>query len=87
MSSAEPTDHDIQSEQTAGIMNIQAKEWLSAETAAQPLASQSVGSQEGALGLHNIDTLSSTMKLQVRQRGDHILSTFPRSKRQRLRSL
>eukprot|EP00959_Pyramimonas_sp_CCMP1952_P143222 2998493-Pyramimonas_sp.AAC.1 len=31
-------------------MNIQAKDWLSAETTAQPLASQSMGSLEGALG-------------------------------------
>eukprot|EP00959_Pyramimonas_sp_CCMP1952_P301279 6303618-Pyramimonas_sp.AAC.1 len=38
------------SERMAGIMNIQAKYWLSAETTAQPLPSQSMGSQEGALG-------------------------------------
>eukprot|EP00959_Pyramimonas_sp_CCMP1952_P329152 6890784-Pyramimonas_sp.AAC.1 len=31
-------------------MNIQAEDWLSAETTAQPLASRSMGSQEGALG-------------------------------------
>eukprot|EP00959_Pyramimonas_sp_CCMP1952_P097289 2033569-Pyramimonas_sp.AAC.1 len=31
-------------------MNSQAKDWLSAETTAQPLASQSMGAQEGTLG-------------------------------------
>eukprot|EP00959_Pyramimonas_sp_CCMP1952_P248406 5192373-Pyramimonas_sp.AAC.1 len=50
MSSAEPTDHEISSEHLAGIMNIQAKDWFSAETTAQPFASQSMGSQEGTLG-------------------------------------
>eukprot|EP00959_Pyramimonas_sp_CCMP1952_P461432 9481569-Pyramimonas_sp.AAC.1 len=50
MSSAEPTDHDIFSEHIAGIMSIQAKKWLSAEATAQPFVSQSMGSQEGALG-------------------------------------
>eukprot|EP00959_Pyramimonas_sp_CCMP1952_P113226 2366688-Pyramimonas_sp.AAC.1 len=32
------------------MMNIQAKYWLSAETTAQSLASQSMGSQKGTLG-------------------------------------
>eukprot|EP00959_Pyramimonas_sp_CCMP1952_P326057 6824968-Pyramimonas_sp.AAC.1 len=50
MSSAEPTDHEILSEHFAGIIHIQAEDRLSAETTAQPLASQSMGSQEGALG-------------------------------------
>eukprot|EP00959_Pyramimonas_sp_CCMP1952_P182520 3816816-Pyramimonas_sp.AAC.1 len=49
MSSAEPTDHDILSEHNRGIMNIQAKVWLSTEATAQPLAPQIIGSQEGAL--------------------------------------
>eukprot|EP00959_Pyramimonas_sp_CCMP1952_P254509 5315891-Pyramimonas_sp.AAC.1 len=34
----------------AGITNIPAKEWLSAETAAQPFASQSMGPQEARFG-------------------------------------
>eukprot|EP00959_Pyramimonas_sp_CCMP1952_P354419 7424786-Pyramimonas_sp.AAC.1 len=50
MSSAKPTDHDRSTEHIAGIMNIQAKELLSAETTAQPLASHSLVSQEGTLG-------------------------------------
>eukprot|EP00959_Pyramimonas_sp_CCMP1952_P310596 6500116-Pyramimonas_sp.AAC.1 len=37
------------SEHFAGIVNIQAKNWLPAETAAQPLASLDMGSKEGPL--------------------------------------
>eukprot|EP00959_Pyramimonas_sp_CCMP1952_P264452 5529871-Pyramimonas_sp.AAC.1 len=50
MSCAEATDQGISSEHIAGIMNIQAKDWLSAEATAQPFAWQSMGSQEGTFG-------------------------------------
>eukprot|EP00959_Pyramimonas_sp_CCMP1952_P011639 244418-Pyramimonas_sp.AAC.1 len=50
MSSAEPSDHQISSEHLAGITYIQAKDLLSADATAQPFASQSMGSQEGARG-------------------------------------
>eukprot|EP00959_Pyramimonas_sp_CCMP1952_P289366 6052098-Pyramimonas_sp.AAC.1 len=56
MSSAKPTDHDISTEHFAGIMDFQAKDWLSAEPTAQPLASQSMASQGGTLG-RTISTL------------------------------
>eukprot|EP00959_Pyramimonas_sp_CCMP1952_P261591 5469415-Pyramimonas_sp.AAC.1 len=59
MSSAKPIDLDIQTEHLAEIMNFQAKDWLSAEAAAQPLASQSMGSQEGSLGSHIHDAGAS----------------------------
>eukprot|EP00959_Pyramimonas_sp_CCMP1952_P156836 3280080-Pyramimonas_sp.AAC.1 len=38
MSSAEPTDYETSTEHLAGILNIQANDWLSAEAAAQPLS-------------------------------------------------
>eukprot|EP00959_Pyramimonas_sp_CCMP1952_P014537 308133-Pyramimonas_sp.AAC.1 len=37
-------------EHNAGVINIQAKSWLSAETTVQQSASLSMGLQEGALG-------------------------------------
>eukprot|EP00959_Pyramimonas_sp_CCMP1952_P242598 5070552-Pyramimonas_sp.AAC.1 len=50
MSSAKPTDHETSTEHVVGIMNIQAKDWLSAEAAAQPLVSPSMGPKQGSLG-------------------------------------
>eukprot|EP00959_Pyramimonas_sp_CCMP1952_P048352 1009371-Pyramimonas_sp.AAC.1 len=47
MSSAKPTEHYESSKHIAGTMNSLAKDWFSSETAAQPLASQSMGSREG----------------------------------------
>eukprot|EP00959_Pyramimonas_sp_CCMP1952_P148885 3114687-Pyramimonas_sp.AAC.2 len=50
MSSVKPIDYETSSGHSAGIMNTQAKDWLSAETRAHPFASHSKGSQEGMFG-------------------------------------
>eukprot|EP00959_Pyramimonas_sp_CCMP1952_P024412 512482-Pyramimonas_sp.AAC.1 len=50
MSSAKPIDSETSSGHAAGIMNVQTKDWLSAEATAQPFVSRSMGSQKGTVG-------------------------------------
>eukprot|EP00959_Pyramimonas_sp_CCMP1952_P407349 8537352-Pyramimonas_sp.AAC.1 len=68
MSSVKLMGYGASSGHTAGMTNIQAKDWLSAETAARPFASKSMGSQEGIFGC--IEGRPNAMKARASWIGD-----------------